>query len=371
MTAPQATDEALRYWPHAETEERREVVRQLLADRHDPVTVGPAIRGDEPYDRALWRSLTADLGAAAVLAPEPQGGLGLGYEDYAMVAAELGRVLYSGPFFGSAVLSLGALLSVGDTELAARVAGGRTVAALAFADPAGRWVPDQPGVTARHGPDGWELAGRRHLVVDAPRADVFCVVADTGLFAVDGADAVVEPVESIDPTRPLGTVAFDHTSARQLADGDAAVTAVEAAVWSGRLAVAAECVGGAEAALRLTIEYVLGRRQFGKPIGAFQAVKHRCAEALIAVQAAKAAVSYATWALDDRSSEADLAVLAAKIAATEAFGKAAADGIQLHGTQGYTREAASQSYFRRARWLSLCLGSVDDDRQLLADRLGV
>ena len=133
---------------------------------------------------------------------------------------------------------------------------------------------------------------------------------------------------------------------------------MEAAVRLARLAIAAEGVGAAEEALRLMVSYAKSRYQFGRPIGGFQAVKHKCAEALIAIEAAKATVSYASWALDDGSPEADLAVLAAKIASVEAFVATAADCIQIHGTFGYTREAPSQSYFRRARWLSLFLGSV-------------
>jgi alkylation response protein AidB-like acyl-CoA dehydrogenase len=362
----------LAYWPSVDTRERRDLLRELLHEAHDPANARPAILGDAPYDPVLWRRLTGDLGATAVLAPESIGGLGLGYEDFAAVTAELGRVLYSGPFFGSGVLALGALLSLTGkdaTQLAGEVAQGTTVAALAFLDDRGRWTPATDAV--RTDGDG-RLTGRQHLVVDAPRAQVFVVYAgDAGLFAVDAADATVEPVESIDPTRALGTVVLAGAPATRLASGAAAVDAIEAAMTLGRLAVAAECVGGAEAALELSVDYAKSRRQFGRPIGSFQAVKHKCAEALIANEAAKAALSYAAWALDDSSPETDTALLAAKIAGVEAFVRAAEDCIQLHGTYGYTREASSQSYFRRARWLSLVLGSVDDDSQLLADKLGL
>ena len=378
----------LAYWPSRDTLDRRAALRDLLRQRHDPGQARAAILGDEPYDQDLWRRLVADMGAAAVLAPEALDGLGLGYEDFAVTAGELGRVLYTGPFFGSAVLALGALLAVAGMDstgtgaepgaaagLARQVAGGQTVATLAFMDARGRWTSAEDAVSAEETATGWRLTGRRHLVVNAPQAEVLCVTAATpaglGLFAVAADDAQVDEVESIDPTRSLGTVTLDQAPAGLLARGDAAGQAVDAAVRLARLAIAAEGVGAAEEALRLMVSYAKSRHQFGRPIGGFQAVKHKCAEALIAIEAAKATVSYASWALDDGSPEADLAVLAAKIASIEAVVATAADCIQIHGTFGYTREAPSQSYFRRARWLSLFLGSVEEDSLLLAGLLGV
>jgi alkylation response protein AidB-like acyl-CoA dehydrogenase len=378
----------LAYWPSRDTLDRRAALRDLLRQRHDPGQARAAILGDEPYDQDLWRRLVTDMGAAAILAPEALDGLGLGYEDFAVTAGELGRVLYTGPFFGSAVLALGALLAVAGTDstgagaaagLARRVAGGQTVATLAFMDARGRWTSAQDAVSAAETGTGtgtgWRLTGRRHLVVNAPQAQVLCVTATTpaglGLFAVAAGDARIDEVESIDPTRSLGTVTLDQAPAGLIARGDAARQAVDAAVRLARLAIAAEGVGAAEEALRLMVSYAKSRHQFGRPIGGFQAVKHKCAEALIAIEAAKATVSYASWALDDGSPEADLAVLAAKIASIEAVVATAADCIQIHGTFGYTREAPSQSYFRRARWLSLFLGSVEEDSLLLAGLLGV
>jgi alkylation response protein AidB-like acyl-CoA dehydrogenase len=327
-------NKTLAYWPATETRERQELLRDLLRKTHDPTQVRATILGDTPHDHDLWRRLTTDLGTTAVLAPESINGLGLGHEDFAAIATELGRVLYTGPYFGSGVLAQGALLSLIDgrgdpaaAKLAQEVVAGTTVATLAFLDEKGRWTADSVAVTADEESDRWRLRGVRHLVVDARRVDVFCVFAQTadcvGLFAVDAASATVEPIASIDPTRPIGTVTFDGAFATQLATGDAAAAAVDAAVTLGRLAVAAECVGGAEAALELSVGYAQNRRQFSRPIGSFQAVKHKCAEALIANEAAQATVSYAAWALDDGSPEADAALLAAKIAGVKAFVRAA------------------------------------------------
>jgi alkylation response protein AidB-like acyl-CoA dehydrogenase len=378
----------LAYWPSGDTLDLRAALRDLLRQRHDPAQVRAAILGDEPYDQDLWRRLTTEMGATAILAPQALDGLGLGYEDFAVAVGELGRVLYTGPYFGSGVLALGALLSVTSAEAAAgaaavssaadlarQVAGGQVVATLAFMNAAGRWAPGEAAVTAEETASGWQLTGRRYLVLNASQARVLCLAAtigsDVALFAVGAGEVEAAAVESIDPTRSLATVTLERAPAELLARGERAEAAVQAAIRLGRLAIAAECVGGAEEALRLTVDYAQSRRQFGRPIGAFQAVKHKCAEALIAIEAAKATVSYASWALDDGSPEADLAILAAKIASVEAFVTTAADCIQLHGTYGYTREASAQSYYRRARWLSLFLGSVDEDSQLLAGLLGV
>jgi alkylation response protein AidB-like acyl-CoA dehydrogenase len=382
-TPAAGADEPLAYWPAEESLQRRAVIRDFLHEHHDPARVRASVLGDQPYDQNLWQRLAADMGVAAIMVPERLGGLGLGYEDLAVVAGELGRVLYSGPFFGTEVLALGALLSAADAggpataaaeALIRQVAEGQT-AALAFMDADGRWDSGSPGVAAVEAIGGWELTGRRHLVVDALSAEVLCVLAtigaDPALFAVKVGDAQVESVESIDPTRALGVVAFQQARGELLARGQAASRAIDAAVQLARLVAAAECAAGAEEALRLMVDYAQSRRQFGRPIGSFQAVKHKCADALIVTEAAKAVTSYAAWALDDGSPEAGPAVLAAKIAGTRAFVKTAADCIQVHGTFGYTREALPQSYYRRARWLSLFLGSEDEDSQQLADLLGL
>jgi alkylation response protein AidB-like acyl-CoA dehydrogenase len=366
MGAPEAVSERPAFYAPAEDVLlRRAALRRLLTDRHGPAAVHPRIVGDEPADPALWRELAAEMGVCAVLVPAELDGLDLGYADFAMIAGELGAVLYGGPFWGTAVLALPALLAVREeqgeaADLVRAAAAGELTLALAFR-----------GATATlpREVDG-RLSGRAALVVDADAADVLCVVAASGdglgLFAVDRADAGVVPVESIDPTRRLADVTFDGAPARRLA-GDAGTRhAIAAAVRAGRIAAAAEAVRGAEETLRLAVAYARQRVQFGRPIGVHQAVKHKCADGLIAVETAKATLGYACAAADDGAPDADDAVLAAKVTATDAYVRVAADSIQIHGTFGYTREALPQSYFRRARWLSLQLGSAGPDRFALA-----
>jgi len=395
VSAGQDTYEAERieYFTPADTQQRRSALNSMLTRELDFDNVRPQILGDQPYDPKLWRTLIGDVGLGGILAPESVGGLALQFEDFATTTAELGRRLYPGPFFGSVTLVLGALSSLLEKEngnlkdeektdeagtvrgLAASVVSGDIVAALAFMDDAGSWSPDSTGVLAEQGSEGWALTGSRGLVVNGPQASTFIVLAnsgsDAGLYAVEASAAEVTDVASIDPTRPLGRIGLSLAPAVRIAAGAAAVHAIEHAVTVARVAIAAESIGGAEAALHESVDYSLRRRQFDQPIGGFQSIKHMCADGLIATQAAAAALSYATWALDDGSAEAPAALLAAKIAGTETYMKVAAACIHIHGTYGYTRDLVSQCHYRRAKWLSLFLGTNSEDRRRLASLLEV
>ncbi|WNI18999.1 acyl-CoA dehydrogenase family protein [Actinacidiphila sp. ITFR-21] len=380
--------ERLAYFTPPDTLQRRAALASMLTRELDFDNVRPQLLGDQPYDTRLWKTLIGEVGLGGVLAPESAGGLQLRFEDFATTTAELGRRLYPGPHFGSVTLALGALTPLLETaagerpaagtvpELAASVVSGDVIAALAFMDDAGSWPPDGAGVTAARGPDGgWTLTGTRGLVVNASQAGTLVVLADAdgepALLAVNTSAARLTDLDSIDPTRPLARVALDAAPGVLLASGPQAVRAVEHAVTVARVAIAAEAVGGAEAALHEAVDYSLQRRQFNRPIGGFQSIKHLCADGLIATQAAIAALSYATWALDDGSAEAPAALLAAKIAATDTYLKVAADCIHIHGTYGYTRDLVSQCHYRRAKWLSLFLGTNSEDRRRLAALLEV
>jgi alkylation response protein AidB-like acyl-CoA dehydrogenase len=354
------------YAPSDEALATRAALRRLLGDRHDPRQVHERIVGDAPYDPALWQQLARDVGVCAVLAPAGIGGLGLGYAEFAVVAGELGAVLYTGPFWGTAVLGMPVLLSLAGAspaaaELARRVTAGELNVALAHRDSSGLRV------------DAARLSGRARLVVDAAAAGLLLVVAEhhgeRGLFAVQPGDVRIEEVESIDPTRRLGDVVFDEAPAEVIASGSAVDDALAVAALTARVAVAADAVRGAEEALALAVEYAKQREQFGRPIGVHQAVKHKCADGLIAVQTAKAALAYACAAMDAGAAGASVAVTAAKLAGVDAYLRVAADAIQIHGTFGYTRDSLTQSYFRRARWLSLAVASAGDDREATAQVL--
>lgn len=354
----------LDYFPSEDTQALRAAVRDWVAGNTG--SAGDAARtaaqrlGDEPWDPAVWRGL-AGLGVGELLLPEEHGG----HEDFAAAVEEIGRGLLATPVLGSFAFALGALLpEPGEptTELARRIATGGVVAALA-AGYGTRPVAVPAG-------DGYTVDGAAEIVVDAPRADVLLVCAERagvlGLYQVDGAELDQRP--ALDPSQEVADVRFDRASARLLVEP--ADAALAHALQLGRLAVAALSIGGAEAALDEAVRYALARRQFGRPIAQFQAVKHLCADALLAIQQARAVLGYATWALDDGSPEAERALLAAKIAATDAYVATAATAVQVYGAMGTTREVTVQVHFRRARFLSLLLGDNDEDRDALADQLG-
>ena len=360
----------LEYFPSEDTQALRAAVRDWVAGNTGGARTAAQRLGDEPWDPALWRGITG-LGVGELLLPESAGGMGRGYEDFAASLEEIGRGLLATPVLGSLAFSLGALLpglTDGSAELARQIAGGDVVAALAVADPAGDWHGARPVATAAGA--AYTVDGDAGSVVDAPRADVLLVFAERsgvlGLYRVDGAESRRRP--ALDPSQEIADVRFDGTPARLVIEP--ADAALDHALRLGRLAVAALSIGGAEAALDEAVRYALARRQFGRPIAQFQAVKHLCADALLAVQQARAVLGYATWALDDSSPEAERALLAAKIAATDAYVTSAATAVQVYGAMGTTREVAVQVHFRRARFLSLLLGGNDEDRDALADQLG-
>jgi alkylation response protein AidB-like acyl-CoA dehydrogenase len=375
----------LGYFPSEDTQALRGAVRDWVSGNTGGARTAAQRLGDEPWDPAVWRGI-AGLGVGDLLLPEALGGMGAGYEDFAASLEEVGRGLLATPVLGSLAFALGALLpglregpaaevapaAAADVapaaELARQIAAGDVIAAVAATDLAGDWHGARPVATAAG--DGYTVDGAAGIVVDAPRAGVLLVFAERagvlGLYRVEHADLSARP--ALDPSQEVADVRFDATPATLLLEP--ADAALDHTLRLGRLAVAALSIGGAESALDDAVAYAKARRQFGRPIAQFQAVKHLCADALLAIQQARAVLAYATWALDDGSPEAERALLAAKIAATDAYVATAATAVQVYGAMGTTREVAVQVHFRRARFLSLLLGGNDEDRDALADQLG-
>jgi len=288
-------------------EDLRSAVRDLLDDKSPWPAVLARTESDEPNDAALWHSLAADLGCAGLLIPESYGGAGAGYREAAVVAEETGRAVAPVPYLGSAVVATAALLGAGGDELLAGLAEGRLTAALAveFARMPPASVPAARGAggVAGAGLGGGvrlgaaqpgDPAGQARLtgtvtgVADAQLADVLLVPADGvpfGLYAVDaGAPGVARTaVVSLDATRPLCDLAFDSAAARAVATGEAAAQAVASALAAGAAMLASEQLGVAQRCLDMTVAYLKERRQFARPIGSFQALKHRIADVWIQV----------------------------------------------------------------------------------------
>jgi alkylation response protein AidB-like acyl-CoA dehydrogenase len=344
MTDPMETEEAVAL---------RDAVRALLTRRSGPAAVRAAMESPLGYDDKLWSTLCEQIGVAALAIPEHHGGAGAGLAEVCVVQAELGRTLTPAPMLGSAVLCGQALLRTGNDEACERllpgIAAGTTLAALAWSDVDGRWAP---ALTASDS----GLDGRACYVLDGDIADVLLAVARTpdgaGLFEVPVNGVHRERVVGLDPTRRLAVVEFASVPARRLDTGGFDLRGLRD---TAIVALAAEQVGAASRALELTVEYTKQRRQFGRPIGSFQALKHRMADVHVHVEAARSAL-YA--ALVDGDAEA---VSAAKAVCGEAFSHAAAEMIQLHGGIAITWEHDAHLYFKRAHGTALLFGDPASD----------
>ncbi|MFL6144800.1 MAG: acyl-CoA dehydrogenase family protein [Labedaea sp.] len=335
------------------TDERlalRDSVRALLARESDSARVRAAAASPAGFDRALWTRLCTGIGVAGLGIPEEYGGLGAGLSEVAVVQAELGRTLTPGPMLGSAVLAARAVLAAGDEPARRRllpgIAAGRTVAALAWVGPDGRWSPDEAACAA--GPTStvdWTVTGTAHYVLDGAAADLLVVVAQTGdgpaLFEVDPGQPGVhrERTPALDPTRHLATVRFSGAAGRRLGGAEHLDRVRDVAC----AALAAEQAGTARRCLELTVAYTKERVQFGRPLASFQALKHRMADLHVLVETAESAALAAATAAD-----LPRAAAVAKIYCADALSTVAGEMIQLHGGIAITWEHDAHLYFKRA-----------------------
>lgn len=354
--------------------------RDVLASGMPMSRVRAAMDDARGLDDADWRRL-AELGWPGLIVAEEHGGAGLGMIELALVLGEMGRVAMPGPFL-STIIAGRALAHGGDDTQRRRwlpgLADGSRRATLALLEASARWDFDGVTAVARPDGDGWTLAGTKLFVPDAHVADlVVCAVrrADDGeptLVVFDAAEAVVTPQPSVDRTRRVCSVALDgvRIGADRLLAGDATAT-LAAVLTEARVALAADMTGGAERVLEMTVEHVKTRRQFGQPIGAFQAVQHACADMMVAVECAKAATTYAAWAVAERADDAAVAAATAKATAGDAYRQVTAKAIQLHGGIGFTWEHDLHVYYKRAMSTEVTFGDATWSREIVADGLGL
>jgi alkylation response protein AidB-like acyl-CoA dehydrogenase len=343
------------------------------------------IDSGEPADPGLWRTLAADLGCAGLLIPESAGGAGASYREAAVVAEETGRAAAPVPYLASAVVATAALLACGD-ELLGTLASGEVTAALAveFARMPGEAVPGTAPVSGvrvappRPGdpPGTARLSGTVTGVAGAELAGVLLVPADGvpfGLYAVDPRTPGVtrQPVVSLDATRPLTDLALDAVPGRAVAAGEAAERAVAGALTAGAAMLASELLGVAQRCLDMTVAYVKERRQFARPVGSFQAIKHRLADVWVAVTQARAAARYAAACLAEGDPDTPVAVALAKAACGDAAVLAAQECVQLHGGIGFTWEHPAHIFLKRAKSASVAFGTPDRHRAVLARLAGL
>ncbi len=347
----------------------RAAVRGLLADRCPPAAVLARCESGTPYDPALWRTLAAELGLAGLLVPEGRGGQGGSAREVAVVMEELGAGVAPVPFLGSAVLATTALLGCPDAAVLEPVAAGESVATLAV--PLTSWPGSAFPETVRADPAG-ALTGRVTSVADAITADVLVVPA-TGpdgpaLYEVrTGTPGVrIETVVSLDLTRPVADLVLDGAAGQPLAAGDTARRALGDALTAGAGLLASEQLGLAERCLTDTVEYLAQRRQFGRVVGSFQAVKHRLADLWLEVVSARAAARSAADALATSAPDAPLAVSVAQAFCSDVAVHAAEECVQLHGGIGMTWEHPAHLRLKRAKADQLALGTAGRHRALLA-----
>ncbi len=364
-----------------EQEELRKTVRQFLEAKSPETAVREQMETERGFDAAVWSQMGEQMGLQGLAIPEEFGGSGYTFIELGIVLEEMGRALLCAPFFSTSVLAANTLLHSGD-EAAKQahlpsIAAGSTIATLAFTEPSGKW--DESGITmeATADGDGWKLTGTKMYVLDGHTADLILVAARTAagvsLFAVDGGAAGLTrtPLSTMDQTRKQAKLEFADTSATLVGTEGQGWTVLSTVLDLAAVALAAEQVGGAQKVLEMAVEYAKVRVQFGRPIGSFQAIKHKCADMLLEVESAKSAAYYGMWCASEMNDELASVASLAKAYCSEAYFHATAENIQIHGGIGFTWEHPAHLYFKRAKSSELLFGDPTYHRELLAQRIGI
>ncbi|MHA6795375.1 acyl-CoA dehydrogenase family protein [Pseudonocardia bannensis] len=373
----------------AEQIELGAVVRSFLDDHAPESEVRRLMADERGWDPAIWARLATEIGLQGLAVPELYGGAGFGPLELGVAFEEMGRALLCAPFLSSIGLAATALLASGDEgackEYLPAIAAGETVATLALNEDSGSWT--EPAVTTRadRGAGGWRLSGDKTYVLDGHTAGLLLVVArsraGTGVFAVDvcaAAPGVTRTaLPTLDQTRKQARIELRDAPARLIGEDGAGWAAVEQALRVGAVLLAAEQVGGASRVLDMAVRYAKDRHQFGRPIGSFQAIKHKCADMVLQLEAARSAAYHALWAaasdVSGGSGTAELPVAAslAKVYCSEAYTFCAGENVQIHGGIGFTWEHPAHLYLKRAKSSETLLGSPAFHRERLATLVGI
>jgi alkylation response protein AidB-like acyl-CoA dehydrogenase len=365
-----------------EQDQLRDSVRRFLEETSPEAEVRRVMETSEGIDLHVWKQM-AEMGLHGIAIPEAYGGQGFSPVELGIVLEEMGRRLICTPFFSSVVLGATAILEAGSEEqkraLLPAIAEGTQRATLALVEAEGSWDPGEVSLSAS-GSGSWDLSGEKCFVLDGHTADLIVVAARTGsaatdpvaLFIVQGdADGLTRsPLETMDPTRKLATISFSNTPAELLGDAADGSAALAKTLDIASACLANEMVGGAQVALDMAVQYAKDRVQFGRAIGSFQAIKHKCADMLLSVEASKSAAYYATWTAAESPDELPVVAPMAKAHASEAYVLCTAENIQIHGGIGFTWEHPAHLYFKRAKSSQLYLGNESFHYAQLADRVG-
>ncbi|MGQ4809528.1 Acryloyl-CoA reductase (NADH) [Candidatus Entotheonellaceae bacterium PAL068K] len=366
----------------------RQTARAFL-EEHCPTTfVRQMMEDDKGYSPDLWKQM-ADLGWLGLAFPEAYGGLDLGFVDLTVILEEMGAALLPSPFHSAVLLAGQTILLAGSEEqkqtYLPQIADGSLIATLAMTEPSGRY--DAEGIAevkAVAEDDGFRISGTKLFVPDASVADVMVVAARTkeagersfgiSLFLVDRdtSGVSITLLKTMDQTRKQCEVVFDNVRVgrgRLLGMADMGWPILSKVLNIATVALCAEMVGGAQRVLDMSVAYAKDRVQFGRPIGSFQAIKHKCAEMMLQVESAKSAAYYAAWAVDENVPEAPLAVSMAKAYCSDAYRHTSGEGIQVHGGIGFTWEHDMHLYFKRAKYSEFTFGDATYHRELVAQEL--
>ncbi len=363
-----------------EQEMLRDAAREFLMGECPMTYVRQMMDDERGFSDDQWKKLS-ELGWTGLIVPEEFGGAGLSMVDMVVVLEEMGKMVMPGPFLASTILG-GVALDLGGSQAQKQrylpaLAMGEKRATLAQVEESGRW--DAPGIAlaAQSDGSGYRLKGTKLFVHDAHNSDVLVVAARTSgdgedgvtLFLVDAGPGVVSRVlKTMDQTRKLCEVELD------VEVGPDAVLGEVGAGWGllsrvvdrAKVGLCAEMCGGAQRVLDMSVEYAKVREQFGKPIGSFQAIQHKCADILVQVESAKSATYYAAWAVSEDVAEAHLAACMAKAYCSDAYREVAGEGIQIHGGIGFTWEHDMHLYFKRAKGSEVTFGDATWNRELVA-----
>jgi alkylation response protein AidB-like acyl-CoA dehydrogenase len=359
-----------------EQQELRSTAARFLEEKSSSATVRELMESDTGFDEGTWKQM-ADLGWLGMAIPEEYGGVGFGFVELLVLLEEMGKKLLPAPFVSSVLFGANAILNAASDaqkkELLPGIADGTTRATLAFVEPSGRWDIDGIELEAKDG----KLTGSKSYVLDGHTATLLIVAAktgsDIGLFLVDpDAEGVTRTkLETLDMTRKQAKIDFNNTPATLLGDAGNGRAALQKTLDQAAALLSSEMVGGAQQCLDMSTQYAKERYQFGRPIGSFQAIKHKCANMLMEVEMARSAAYYAGWAAAEDPEELPLAASLAKAYCSDAYFHCAAENIQIHGGIGFTWEHDAHLYFRRAKSSEIYLGDATYHRELVAQKLGV
>ena len=350
----------------------RDEARRFLSEQCAPSVVRRSLDDEEPYAEPLWRAM-AEMGWIGAAIPELYGGAGLGYEGLCVLAEELGRVVAPVPFASTAYLAAEAILLAGTEaqkrEWLPKFADGSAIGCLALSEGTGN--PDPAGIRARA--SGGRLTGAKWPVADGMIADVAVVVGrdeanQIALYLVRLDGVSRRELKTLDPSRDQARLDLDNTAAERLPNTDG-WGSVQRLLDRAAILFAFEQVGGADASLRMARDYALERYAFGRPIGSFQAIKHKLADMYVALELARSNAYYGAWALATDAADLPLAAATLRVSATEALHLASKENIQTHGGIGFTWQVDCHLFYRRSKQLALNLGGAPFWKNRLVDLL--